>query len=68
MKKVLAIAVLGTIVLASCKKDYTCDCSVDGENLSLPYKKVKKKDAEAACDSAESTYKMGDPDATCTLK
>lgn len=68
MKKVIAIAVLGVFVLASCKKDYTCECSVDGETINLPYNKQKKKDAEAACDAAETTYKMGDPDATCTLK
>lgn len=56
MKKVLAIAVLGVFGLASCKKDYTCTCTVDGETFKYELKDVKKKDADKACDSAGSVW------------
>ena len=68
MKKVLAIAVLGVFVLASCKKDYTCECTVDGEKLTIPLNGYKKKDAESSCDAAQTTYSNADSGATCTLK
>lgn len=67
MKKVLLVAVAGLFVLASCKKDYTCDCTVDGDAISIPLKDTKKKDAEAACESAKTTYSIAGP-TTCTLK
>lgn len=56
MKKVLAIAVLGVFGLASCKKDYTCTCTVDGESIKYELKDVKKKDAKDACDTAGSLW------------
>lgn len=54
----------------SCKKDYVCTCTAtfDGEKESEAYPLVdqKKKDAEDACQSLESTYKIliGEDDAT----
>ncbi len=54
--------------LTACKKDYTCSCKVDGQTIDLPYKKVKKDDAESACSSAQATYKIADDAATCSLK
>ncbi len=55
MKKVLLVAVAGMFVLASCKKDYTCECVVTflgpAETTSVVLKDVKKKDAIKACDA-----------------
>ena len=70
MKKLLlSVAVLGFITLASssCKKDYTCECTVNGDKLNIEINNAKSADAEASCSSAEATYKTGDPDAKCTL-
>jgi len=52
MKKIIgvaAFAVLGMVALSSCKKDYTCACTVGTTTDSTVYKDIKKKDAEAAC-------------------
>jgi len=70
MKKLMTImaAVLLVTSFASCKKDYTCECSVDGSNIVIPLNGYKKKDATSSCDAAETTYKNGDPNASCTLK
>lgn len=68
MKKIVVIAVVGLFVFASCKKDYTCDCSVSGQTLTISLNDYKKKDAESACDDAETTYKNADANASCTLK
>ncbi|MBI2259709.1 MAG: hypothetical protein HYU67_12545 [Flavobacteriia bacterium] len=56
MKKVLVIAALGVFVLASCKKDYVCKCTIDGETYTYDLGKIKKKDAKDACDSAGSIW------------
>lgn len=53
MKKVItiaAVALLGAIVLPSCKKDYTCTCTIQGQSVSYTYNKVKKSDAKTSCD------------------
>lgn len=68
MKKILFVAVLGMITLSSCKKDYTCACTfTGGATLNIAIEKSSKKDAESACDSAESTYKVADAAASCSL-
>lgn len=63
MKKIVtvaAIALLGAIVLPSCKKDYNCTCkySVGGvsQSTSVQLKNVTKKDAKAACEGYNTTY------------
>ena len=61
MKKVLLVAVAGLFVLASCKKDYTCECTFSGAGagmaaITIPIKDAKKKDATATCDAATTTY------------
>lgn len=55
MKKVLA-AVAVVAFLASCKKDYTCECTYSNSilNTKYEYKDMKKKDAEEACDAWDS--------------
>lgn len=50
MKKVLAIAVLGVFVLASCKKDYTCECTEDGFTYEYTMTESKKAAAAAMCE------------------
>jgi hypothetical protein len=66
MKKVLAIAVLGVFVLSSCKKDYTCSCTVLGMTTDSVLKDVKKKDAEKACDATSTSAAI--LGGSCTLK
>ncbi|MEN9442729.1 MAG: hypothetical protein RLZ33_2806 [Bacteroidota bacterium] len=51
MKKVLFVAALGMLTLASCKKDYTCECTINGLTSTSTMKDVKKKDAEKSCDA-----------------
>ncbi len=70
MKKLLiAIAAVALVFsFQSCRKDYTCTCTVDSQTISLEYAKTKKSVAEDACASAETTYKIGDPSASCDLK
>lgn len=68
MKKVFVVAALAVFVLSSCKKDYTCACKfTDGATLNIEMNKVKKKDAESSCASAETTYKAGDPGVKCSI-
>ncbi|MCD6366355.1 MAG: hypothetical protein J7L46_02325, partial [Bacteroidales bacterium] len=66
MKKLfLAVVAIGFIasVSSSCKKDYTCECTVSGTAVNLEYTKMKKADAEDACSQAETTYKISDASA-----
>jgi hypothetical protein len=64
MKKVLAIAALGVFALTSCKKDYKCVCTFDGESITYDLGKIKKKDAKDACASVGAIWiAFG---ATCT--
>lgn len=67
MKKIaliLAVAIVGAIVLPSCKKDYTCECTFDASNgggtqtVDVAINHAKKKDAKNACDAMTSTYMM----------
>ena len=50
MKKII-IALVAVAFFASCKKDYTCTCteSVTNTVTNSPLGKVKKADAETAC-------------------
>ena len=74
MKKILTISIVSAFVLTlgltSCKKDYTCECTftAPATSISIPYDKAKKSDAKDACSATETTYKIGDPGASCELK
>jgi hypothetical protein len=60
MKKfapIVAIAVLG-MTFTSCKKDFTCTCTVDGQTYTQEMKNIKKKDAKNACDTWGSLYTL----------
>lgn len=69
MKKFIAIAALGVLTLASCKKDYTCECTTTALGLtasaSTTINNTKKK-AEEAC-TAGSTTANG-ATTTCKIK
>lgn len=68
MKKMLFIAIIAVAGLTSCKKDYTCSCTVSGTALPvIPLNNSSKSDAESTCDLARSTYQMADPAATCVF-
>ncbi len=64
MKKIFVLAAVSVFVLASCKKDYVCDCHVDyndgtpHEDIEYDIKGASKSDAEDACDNFESTLKI----------
>lgn len=52
IKFVLATAAISMLALASCRKDYSCYCSEDGNKYKVAeYKNVKKATAESACAS-----------------
>lgn len=75
MKKALFVLMASGMFLGlvGCKKDYTCDCSVNygssiDSTFSFTYEGVKKSKAEEGCEAAETTYKLVDPNASCALK
>ena len=73
MKKVFAICAVALFAVSftSCKKDYTCTCTYDlvGTATTTPHElpNQSKSDAEDACAGFETTHKLGDPSASCSL-
>lgn len=58
MKKVLFVAGMAILSLASCKKDYTCSCESTTVDFTYPNPPVyngTKDDAKALCDAYEIT-------------
>ncbi|MFM1931885.1 MAG: hypothetical protein RL226_1188 [Bacteroidota bacterium] len=55
------IAVAGLFVagLASCKKDYTCTCTVSGVTSTTTIPDAKKADAQDACDALSTAASIG---------
>ncbi|MBX3163940.1 MAG: hypothetical protein KF900_05625 [Bacteroidetes bacterium] len=71
MKKIVMIAAVVALSMASCKKDYTCECSggsIPAGLAKIEYKKVKKKDAQSSCDALSSTYAIYGTGISCELK
>lgn len=75
MKKIVAIAVLGVFVLASCKKDYTCTCTSGGTTYEYTMTESKKAAAAAVCEGKGiGGYEVGgvavsdDDTESCSLK
>lgn len=64
----LILAAISLAGLTSCKKDYTCDCSVLGSTIPVSIPNSTKDDAETTCDAARATYQIVDPTATCNLE
>jgi hypothetical protein len=69
MKKVIAIAAVGVFALGltSCKKEYTCKCTVLGQTVEGKSDgKLKKKDAEEWCDKSDTAAKAAG--GSCSLE
>ena len=69
MKKFIAIAALGVLTLASCKKEYTCECTTTGLGLTVSAETVikdTKKKAEDTCTAGSTTN--GGASTTCKIK
>ena len=73
MKKLLvAFTVVAAVALTSCKKEYTCECTVEDTSMpgstitaSVTIKDTKKK-ATDACEKDNST--VGTIKTTCKIK
>lgn len=67
MKKIflLAAAAVISFSMMSCKKDYTCTCTIAGVTSTSTFDKVTKKDAQDACDALNATAAIGG--GSCTL-
>ncbi len=72
MKKVILVAAVGMLALASCKKDYTCECTTtdssgffDDVSTSVTIN-ATKSDAETTCSGSEVT--AGTLTTKCELK
>jgi hypothetical protein len=70
MKKLSLLSIAALFVattFTSCKKDYTCECTdkIDNTVDKFEYKKVKKADAEDACNTTSALYSIGG--GSCTL-
>lgn len=72
MKKLIILPVAFAFMFVSCKKEYTCECTVDMTSLGGTKTtasvdsgtKLSKKDAEAWCEESTSGYSY----ITCELK
>lgn len=58
MKKLIFIlAAITTFGFTSCKKDYTCVCTENGQTeIELPFQNTRRPDASTACKAAEMTW------------
>lgn len=67
MKKLFILAVIaGAFSMTSCKKDFTCECTVSGQTTPIELKNVKKVDATAACKTWNTSYSA--QGGSCKLK
>ncbi len=55
MKKVYMMLAVCAIALASCKKDYTCSCTILGQTTDSVIADSNKADAEDACDALNTS-------------
>jgi len=58
MKKVLLVAAVASLSMVSCKKDYTCECTVSTAGNSVTSTTVindTKKNATDACEAGSSS-------------
>lgn len=60
MKKLFLVAtiVVGVAILASCKKDYSCECNGVGVTFTYDtvFTNLSKKDAESKCNSLDVNF------------
>jgi hypothetical protein len=65
-KSALSLAVLCALAMSSCKKDWTCTCSLNGTAYgSYTITNETKSDATTSCNSHNTT--VGTTSVTCTL-
>ncbi len=65
----IGLGVLAMIGATSCKKDYTCECTFEGNGVSgsvAETSKLTKKDAQEWCDEGSTT--SGGVTTKCELK
>ena len=67
MKKLFIVAVVASFGMVSCKKDYTCTCTAEGESETTVFKDTKKKDAKDACEAREALYTAFGAAASCEI-
>ncbi len=67
MKKIAPIAAIALIaaMFTSCKKDYTCECSINGSVIGTTTIHDTKSKAKSQCNQTAS---FGGITASCTLK
>ncbi len=66
--KIFALASFAVAVLASCKKDYTCNCTVSGFTaVAETYTSVSKSDAESKCSDFEADAQEDFAGVTCSI-
>lgn len=78
MKKILLVAAVAGMAMASCKKDYTCECvyttnspgSPAYPSTSTKLTKMKKDDATKKCDEGDISVSSGQYTSTwdCSIK
>jgi len=70
MKKLLTLLFVASLALTatSCKKDYTCECTVLGVAAPTTIANSSKSDAETACTALQTQSRLVDPAANCALK
>lgn len=70
MKKVLFLGAFAVLALSSCKKDYTCECTVTSGGLSVTSTTTindTKKNATTTCENGSSSV-AGISTTTCKIK
>lgn len=75
MKKVIIAIAAGLLLTAgftSCKKEYTCSCTVEAMGVSQTTDsklgKATKKDAKKACESSTTNFTAPGVSVSCKLK
>ena len=69
MKKILLIVAVASFVMTSCKKDYTCECTLSGNGVSGTTSGTihdTKSNATTACEAGNSSF--GGTTTTCKIK
>lgn len=67
MKKITSVALIALLAIGftSCKKDWTCECSANGQVLGTTTIKETKSKAKSAC---ETTASYPGISVTCKIK
>lgn len=71
MRRLILFAFLASMGLASCKRDFACQCTYGDDyeegKESFEYEDVKKEDAVDACNEKESSLQVTHDRANCEL-